>query len=329
MTDPAVPASAGARVFPAASLPERVRARVERTYRRTTTARLQEPSFVYKNLEAVRVRRIMRELGCKDPAFDVDAKDDMHAWARRLGVRTPHLLAVHDDVRSLDWADLPDRFVLKPTRGTVSTGVYLLHREGERWRDLLTRRTLAAEEIRREVAGLVEAKEASASFLLEELVEDPRFPGEQPPDYKVWTFFGRVGLIESKSHLLDADGRPTAGWRYFDPDWNDLGNVLNDDCDPALPPPLHADELLELARTISAAIPRSFLRVDLLDSADGPVLGEITPEPGGEVLLAPALDRLLGGYWEDAEARLKVRAARAGTLTPADRPLDEALVRGE
>jgi hypothetical protein len=304
----------------------RLRAWAGRMHRRATTSSLREPSFIYKSLEAERERRLMRELGCKDPAFEVDAKDDMHAWARRLGVRTPRLLALHDDVRRLDWDDVPDRFVLKPTRGTVSTGVYLLARDGGGWRDLLSRRALSSDDIVREVAALVAREQVSASFLLEELVEDPRFPGEQPVDYKVWTFFGRVGLIEAKSHDTDGAGRRTAAWRDFDPDWNDLGNIFNDDHDPSIPPPLHADELLDLARRASAAIPRPFLRVDMLDGADGPVLGEITPEPGGYNWPPARLDRLLGRYWEDAEARLKVRAARAGTLSPADQPLLEALV---
>ncbi len=308
------------------SVAKRMRNRLGRTQRRIATAALREPSFNYKNLEARRERRLMRELGCQDPAFEVNAKDDMHAWAVRLGLRTPQLVAVHDDVRHLNWGALPDRFVLKPTRGTVSTGVYLLVRDGDGWRDLLSRRVLCAADIGREIAELVELERISASFLVEELVEDPRFPGEQPVDYKVWTFFGRVGLIEAKFHGSDQRGRPATTWRHFDACWNDLGNLFNEEYNDSVPTPLHAPELLDLARRASAAIPRPFLRVDLLDSAEGPVLGEITPEPGGDMSLPPRLDHVLGRYWEDAEARLKVRAARAGMLSPMDQPQSEAWV---
>lgn len=314
---------------PPPRLAARLRNRLGRTRRRFTTAALREPSFSYKELEAQRERRLMRELGCKDPAFEVDAKDDMHAWAVRLGLPTPRLLASYDDVRFLDWGSLPDRFVLKPTRGTVSAGVYLLVRDGDGWRDLLSRRVLGESDIAQEIAELLKAETVSASFLVEELVEDPRLPGEQPVDYKVWTFFGRVGLIEAKFHGIDRQGRPAATWRNFDTSWTDLGNLFNEDYDDSIPAPLHGPELLDVARRVSAAIPRPFLRVDLLDSADGPVLGEITPEPGGDNSLPPRLDRLFGRYWEDAEARLKVRAARSGIMSPTDEPQSEAWVGQE
>ncbi|PFG38845.1 teichuronopeptide biosynthesis TupA-like protein [Georgenia soli] len=304
---------------------ERVRMRAVGMYRNATTARLRQPSFTYKSREAARVRRLMRELGVKDPAFEVDGKDDLHAWARSFGVRTPRLLAVHEHVREIDWSALPDRFVLKPTRGASSAGVLLLTRRGGDWLDLVTGRDLTEQGVVTELESLAARKEVSAAVLLEELIEDPRFPGAQPPDYKVSTFFGRIGFIEAKSHGY-ADGRPVARWRVFGPDWTDLGNGFNDEQDHTIPPPLHAEELLEVAARVSAAIPRPYLRVDMLDSADGPVLGEITPEPGNDPVARSGLDRPLGELWEDAEARLKVRAARAGFLSPAHEPLPEGLV---
>ena len=300
--------------------------RLEIAYLRSSAHRLQGPSFIYKQLEAIRLRKSMRELGCKDPAFEIDAKDDAHVWADALGVRTPQLLGRFEDVHQIDWIAAPEKFVLKPTKGSASTGVYLLSRRDKRWWNAVTQCSLSHADIVRDIESLAQSHQMSASLIMEELIEDPRCPGGQPIDYKVGMFFGRVGLIEAKAHRVDAQGRVRAGWRNFDPSWRDIGNVYAEfDLDQTVPPPIHREELLDIARRVSASIPRPYLRVDLLDDEKGPILGEVTPEPGGEYLPHPRMDRLLGRYWEDAEARLSVRAARAGSLHPTDEPIGEAL----
>ena len=91
---------------------------------------------------------------------------------------------------------------------------------------------------------------------------------------------------------------------------------------------MRGPELLALASLVSAAVPRASLRVDLFEDADGPVLGELTPEPGGPVFVRSDIDRMLGSLWEDAEARLRVRAGRAGTLNPVGVPLVRPMSEG-
>ncbi|MGV8964922.1 MAG: ATP-grasp fold amidoligase family protein [Cellulomonas sp.] len=303
-----------------AGIRRRLQHRALNDYRRSSTRELRAPSYTYQRLELSRVRRRMRELGGQDPAYEINAKDSAYAWARGLGVRTPALLAAVPDVGAIRWADLPDRFVLKPCHGTASTGVYLLERTADSWLELLTRRTLTTINLESELRDLARRGIVSSRLLLEELVVDPRRPGLPPIDYKVSTFFGEVGLIEAKSHGVGSRGQAVSTWKVFDPEWSDLGNVFGDYAtDPAIPAPLHAEALLDLARRISLAVPRPYLRVDLYDDAAGPVFGEITPEPGGEVLVRPDVDRLLGEHWEQAQARLHIRAARMGILTPAAR----------
>lgn len=63
---------------PRPHLATRLRHRAIKTYLDGTSQRLRRPSYTYKSLEAARIRRRMRELGYKDPAFAVDAKDDAH-----------------------------------------------------------------------------------------------------------------------------------------------------------------------------------------------------------------------------------------------------------
>jgi hypothetical protein len=144
-------------------------------------------------------------------------------------------------------------------------------------------------------------------------------------DWKVLTFYGRVGLVAGKATGVDAKGRPTAGFRFFDEDLRDAGRAFKDHrMDPTIAPPRSGEQLLALARRISAAVPRPFLRVDLYDGPDGPVFGEVTPQPGWDFAVRRDVDRWMGGLWEDAEARLALRVRATGAVDPSDAPLPQS-----
>lgn len=294
----------------------RRRVRVRRDYRRAASQPLRKPSFTYKRLELARQLALMKAHGVRDPAFEVNAKDDAYSWARSLGVRVPERLALCDRVADVPWEALPDRFVLKPNTGKSSTGVYLLERLGDLWLDRGSGRRLSTAELVAEYEDLVGAGRVSEGLTIEELVSDPRFPGLPPVDYKVYAFYGTVGIIKVKAHSITEAGR-VSRWRQFDGEWRDVGNAFHHyGTDASIPPPIHRDEVLQMASRVSAAVPRAFLRVDLFDTADGPVFGEVTPMPGDESIVTPKIDRMLGEMWEDAEARLRVEIIRTGLLDP-------------
>jgi len=308
---------------------DRVKYKAIAESRNFASRRLQHPSFTYKFHEYARIRRVLKQNGNKEPVFLVNAKDAAHDWARRLGVRTPDLIGVFDDVTEIPWDMLPDRVVIKPTRGTTSTGVYLLERSGDGWEDLYRHVATTSEALAREMRTLADSGAISHSMLVEELILDPRYPKQPPIDYKVHTFYGTVGLIECKSHGVDEDGNPLGFFWGFDPDWRPIGggNPFHEaSVDPLIPPPVHHDELLAMARKVSASVPRPYLRVDLFEDERGPVFGELTPEPGGALFIQGDLDRHLGELWEEAEARLRIRIMAGGWLDPGDGPQPEALL---
>jgi hypothetical protein len=280
--------------------------------------RTTEPSYTYKNAEMRRVRRLGLALGHEEPVWSVNDKDSAHAWADQLGIRRPALIGRYDDVRQVPWEALPDSCVLKPTHGAHSRGVHLLARAGSAWTELVSHRTLTSAQVAADVTALADAGEVSRAVLVEELVQDPQRPGGPPVDWKVFTFYGRVGVISAKVTHLDPVTGPRVRWKLFDEDFADLGRAATQhQLDPSIPPPQHAEQLLDMARRISLAVPRPHLRVDLYDGQDGPVFGEITPEPGGSHVWRRDLDRALGRLWEDAEARLRVQVALAGLYDPA------------
>lgn len=289
--------------------------------RRLRTPRSPAPSYRYKTGEMRRGRQLDQQLGLDHPVWQVNDKDAAHAWADGLGIPRPGLLGVFASVGQVPFAQMPEAVVLKPSKGASAQGVLLLERAGAQLRELRSGRLLSPEQVRREYSALVGRGNVSEQVVIEELVQDPRRPGLPPVDWKVYTFDGQVGLVLAKAPGRSPRGRPTTGWRLFDGSWADLGDVYRGHRpDRSIRPPEHADEVLSLARRISCAVPRPFLRVDLYDGRDGVVFGELTPHPGGAQRFSRRVDRMLGVEWERAEARLRARVQRAGGFEVDRRP---------
>jgi hypothetical protein len=75
-----------------------------------------------------------------------------------------------------------------------------------------------------------------------------------------------------------------------------------------LPPPQDPQALMALAQAISADLPIAFCRIDLFETGRGPVVGELTPEPGGYQNFDAACDAYLGLWHDLAQARLALDA---------------------
>lgn len=282
------------------------------------------PSFAYKHAEMRRVGSLLRDFRVPDPVWTINDKDAAHEWADGLGIPRPALIGRYPHIGLVRWAELPDEVALKPVKGSSGHGIFLLRRQGQGWREVKGGHALTAEAVERRYRSLVDRGSVSPSVVAEELVVDPARPGLPPVDWKFYTFFGRVGLVLAKAPQLGGRERAT-GWRAYDGDWTDLGAAYRGHrLDRSIRVPEHADELLDLARRISSAVPRAFLRVDLYDGRSGPVFGEITPQPGGHQYFRPRVDRMLGECWEEAEARLLVRAALAGVTVPATEALPQS-----
>lgn len=121
---------------------------------------------------------------------------------------------------------------------------------------------------------------------------------------------------------------PVSWWCVFDETFSEVGNAFNGpNYLNSIPPPQNPQAVLDAACRVGSAIPRPYLRVDVMEDSDGPLVCEVTPEPGGAIMAPAALDRRLGKLWEDAEVRLRVRAVMAGLLDPVAEPLTEASLR--
>jgi hypothetical protein len=232
-----------------------------------------------------------RRLHVRDPVFEVfcDKLLMREYVVERLGqASVSNLLAVVDDPAQL--AQLAGPFVLKANHGSrmwsfVEEGGFLtteqLH-EARSWLGTDYSRVS------------VEWGYASARPLLlaEELLRSPG-GSHPPPDYKFFTFAGKVEMVEVVPG-------PDSGhrWMLLRPDWTRLTPRRArqpDDPEPVRPP--NYDQMLEWASILGS--PLDFLRIDMYDLGDRVLVGELSPYPGGGYphFRPRSLDAWLGTKW--------------------------------
>ena len=270
------------------------------------------PSFLAHTERLRRIRGVSREMnGHADAVWEYNSKPAGVALARELGLRVPEQLS---PPRPLHVVMPPtgQPCVIKPTSGAASRGVSpLVPAAGGRWLNLFEqdRGPQSWEAIRESLERLVRDGSTASEFLIEELL-----PGHEaahlPYDWKLLCIGGAVVLTfvrDSGGKRFNRDSR----YRWFDRDWHDLGPIRNpDQVDPSLPEPQHPAELVRVAEQIARVLPSVFVRIDLFDTPDGVVFGEITPQPGTPLWFGADLDRRLGEMWDRAEARTWARTDR-------------------
>lgn len=236
-----------------------------------------------------------------------DNKLTSYAFAQSHGVPIPRLHGRWDDLDALDPAALaavPEPLMLKSAYGAASHGVVP---------------TADAAEI---AEAITRWRELSAPTPLHRdppIVGPPYFTEERLQvtagvlvDIKVFAYYGSVGQVL----LLSAPNfrqRGSVAMRILSASGKDLGPVLTSGVtDATIPVPSRLDEIVDMARTLSLALRRPFVRLDFYDTGERVVLGEITPMPGNVNRYVPRHDVLLGHEWERARARLRMDLAGGG-----------------
>lgn len=272
------------------------------------------PSYRYKLEEMKRRRRlIVDELGVRDPLWTINDKYKAYDFADDHGIDHPKVYGLFGSIADVDWNMLPVAFVLKTRFGYSNNGVKALVKgEGDRYFDLLRSRMWTLTEIHEDQARKQSNKLVSGNLFAEELIVKADGAGIAD-DWKFYCFNGRVGLSMQRD-LRGSGDQSEWRFKFRDRDWNDLGPIkFQDRLDESLPLPKHPDSLLETAEKLSALIGRPFIRVDLFESARGPLLGEFTPEPGPPEVFIAEIDEMLCSMWEFAEGELFAESIKSGT----------------
>jgi hypothetical protein len=217
--------------------------------------------------------------------------------AEKIGPQIlPKVYHVTSTPTDIPFDALPDRFVVKPTHGAgwvhvvwdkARLNVPALIEECKGW---LSQNFY--EKCRERIY-----KDIPRRILVEEFIDDGR--GGVPVDYKFLVFRGRVEFI---TPVFDRFG--AARGYFLDRNWNvvDAGLALTPQhaasaIEEEIPPPRHLTQMIEVAEKLADGI--EFVRVDLYDTPEKIVFGEMTATPGAGLakFSPPSFDRYLGSFW--------------------------------
>lgn len=263
-----------------------------------------KPSFAHKYAvqRQVYLRALERSGIRRGELWGWETKEGHRAIAEELGLATPRILVGPASIDSLEFASLPDCFVLKPVTGGSGNGVFVLRRDGETYLDLVRGGVSVSEaEVKQEIRELDAAGLISGDAIL---IEEALLHGQGPVnDWKVYAFQGETPLVLQIER--SPGGRRSS---YYDGHWRRLGQVRwSADRAVDLPRPQNPEDLLEAASRVSKVLPVPFARIDLYEAGGTVYLGEITAIPGSTQRYSKALDLAMGEAWERAEEQLVLR----------------------
>ena len=192
---------------------------------------------------------------------------------------TASLYGAWTDVSDIDFAVLPDSFVLKSNCSSESHNIILVPdktkldfawalNEMKSWLDF--RNT--------EVDGFCRAYyEVTPKIFAEE------FLPQADVDYKFYCFDGEPCYVNVLRDRFENGKVKVAAISFFDMNWNPVaGRPGRENCDDVCVPE-HFDEMISLARKVSEGIP--FVRVDFYESGNQVYIGELTFNPAAGLSL--------------------------------------------
>lgn len=248
----------------------------------------------------------------RNPVFiELLDKYRVKAYARKKDVKTANTLYVTDRPETIPFDSLLDNYFIKANHGCrwnilcKEHEFYLYktevnYREGNDISEYKMEREEVVQQCRSWLKTTYSKREwayqhIQAMIMVEELLL-PRDGGELN-DYKLYTFDGIPRIV----HILGPTIRRNDENVLFDPDWQPISLPKDKHNQPASFPdkPDCLQELLETARKLGEGL--DFVRVDLYDTTEGIVLGEMTVYPDGGRVDTPTFDpdfnRWLGDQW--------------------------------
>jgi hypothetical protein len=256
----------------------------------------------------------------RNPLFvTLQDKYKVREYAESKGVRTARLFHATTNPDTIPFDNLPPNYLIKATHGCgwnilcfdsrlylfgngselVNSDGTLLNTERAAERELsrekaveLCRHWLATKYSKREWAyrGII------PRIVVEELLEAR--DGEALKDYRMYTFHGSVKAINVGSAVF----RRNSENAFFDAHWNEQELTVYKEVRPNPLPrkPDRLAEMVEIAQRLGEGM--DFARVDLYDTTQGVVLGEITIYPEGGARTCPThcpvFNKWLGDQWK-------------------------------
>jgi hypothetical protein len=247
----------------------------------------------------------------RNPLFVVvQDKYGVKEYARQKGVRTAETYYVSDKPETIPFDSLPANYFMKANHGSkwniyCHNKVFYYYGDGE---DLVGRKHLAEHTITREM--VVESckvwlntiysrrewayQHIAPKIMVEEVLEQRG--GGELIDYRCFVFDGKVKAVYVDSPTASVNIQRN----FVDPTWREFPiKNLQEKIPHTLPEmPENFVEIIKTAEKLAHDF--DFIRVDLYDTTQGVVLGEMTVyHNGGEPMLTPDKDfnKWLGDQW--------------------------------
>ncbi|WP_407427386.1 ATP-grasp fold amidoligase family protein [Arcticibacter sp.] len=216
-------------------------------------------------------------------------KYNAREFAKLNGCRVPDLYWKGRHIDDIDFASLPDQYVIRPTIGKCSKGVYVL----DNGLNLFDQKRYTPEMIKHNLKQDL-TNRPDLEFLFEEFVRTEDGGYAVPNDFKFLCFNGEVAAIV----VIDRVS-PQVGYSHFyDEHWNKLKKLhylypgKKEPDQPAC-----FQEMLKQAKTLSKVY-GIFVRIDFFATDKGPVFGEFTPTPAKGKNFTAEGKKLLLEYWD-------------------------------
>jgi len=215
-------------------------------------------------------------------------------FAVKHGCRVPRLYWSGRFPDRLPLQSLPEHFVIRPTRGHSSKGVYLMAGETELMDGVPLTRAALRRDLRRRFGRVVRAP-----IMVEEFITDERGAYTIPTDYHCHVFGSRIGAIE----VSPRRGRGPFGSlrNFYTEAWEPLPEPMYTSRLPyggTYDPPACLDEMLHHARVLGTAY-GTYVRIDFYASRAGCVFGEFSPTPAKGDFFSPFADTYFERIWRE------------------------------
>lgn len=215
-------------------------------------------------------------------------------------INLPKLYVVTDDPETIDFTQLPNKYVVKANHG--SGWIMIIHNGI----DIITNKEYTQKEIVEKCKKWLSKTygkfiifnephywDIEPKIIIEEFIEPMKNHQVVPVDYKFYVYHGRAEYLEvhTKRYINHIQNIYTRDWEKLNVI---IGEPISDDFDPK---PENFDTLMTWAEKLGEDV--DFVRVDLYTVDDKIYFGELTLTPGtGIAKFVPAeYDLIFGKHW--------------------------------
>lgn len=248
----------------------------------------------YKNPQGFNEKLQWLKFNDKNPlVIQCGDKDSMHGYVKdkKCDAVLNEVYGVYRSVDEIDYDKLPNKFALKGTHGC---GFNIICTDKSKL-DIEKTNKILDKWLKTKYGytwGEVHYNKMEPKIIAEKFIDGPE-NGEALVDYKIHCFNG-----EPKFTLVCKDrvnGVGKAKYYFLDNNWHALSYTeRSKGSEGEIEKPKYLEEMMKYSKILSDGFP--FVRMDFYDTADGPILGEMTftPNAGLDEELTPEAEIELG-----------------------------------